>query len=148
MFGKKKKEQRSEGENSRYAAQGHGGYYRQQDYYAQHPDGARYYDSRNYEEANARRDYARPGYDQRYVGGDGARPGAGYQPGRTYDGADRSGDGYSRYEGKEDTQRYRAGTPYMETGYGERVYERSYGSNPRRHREDRAARPSASAGEP
>ena len=70
MFGKKKSEPAAgERRQDRSEAPGENrGYYRQEDYYTQHSSGGSYYDLRAYTEENPRRrDYARPGYDRRYV---------------------------------------------------------------------------------
>ena len=142
MFGKKKKDgARTEEERVRSAGRA---YYRQNDYYGQRPAQGSYYDSREYEERyDGRREYARPGYDRRYVNSaDAGRPRSQGDRRQNADAPERrqraasQQSRYPEYERRTDNTygyggetyqngsgRSRGAAPYMEDGFGERVYD-------------------------
>ena len=140
MFGKKKKDgARNDEERVRSAGRA---YYRQNDYYGQRPSQGNYYDSQDFEERyGERREYARPGYDSRYVNNSEGDPAAARQQRRQNAGAGenarrqmqqgrlpeyerRAGSVYgSPQEEYPENARRRQSAPYMEEGYGERIYD-------------------------
>ena len=142
MFGRKKEERGAGPKDGRSGAESQQGYYRQEDYYTQRPSGGSYYDVNSYDGGRReRREYARPEYDRRYVNtpdgssrraNDSGRPPqdqsvrGGYGPG----GRGSAPRGYDPIQTP--LRRMPSGrenVPYMEEGYGERIYDPADGAD-------------------
>ena len=136
MFGRKKEERGAGPKDGRSGAESQQGYYRQEDYYTQRPSGGSYYDVNSYDGGRReRREYARPEYDRRYVNTQDGSTRRTYDGGRPPQDPSARGEYGSRGRGSA-PQGYdpmqmqprrmssgRGNVPYMEEGYGERIYD-------------------------